>query len=190
MSEPTGAAPADEPAPLFYEQGASWYWLLAGPAAALAMLWVQYSSGYGLQVLMPAVFLFLVSGFLGLQVKAARIHSSVELTEQTLRQGTETIRVDEIVLVYPEPAQLSRRAEKPEGWQSARTLGELTGVPRGRIGIGLRLTGGRTVQAWARWHRGLRAALTPLVQQRAGSFGPDLSDAGADADADGAGPPW
>lgn len=53
-----------------------------------------------------------------------------------------------------------------EQWQSARTLGELAGVPRGRTGIGLRLTGGRTAQAWARNHRGLRAALTALVEGR------------------------
>ncbi|CNK60149.1 conserved transmembrane protein [Mycobacterium tuberculosis] len=53
-------------------------------------------------------------------------------------------------------------------WQTARTLGELNGIPRGRVGIGLRLTGGRTAQAWARRHRHLRDALTPLVQERVG----------------------
>lgn len=160
--------PPDQPAPLFYEPGASWLWVLAGPAAGAALLWIQHSAGYGWQLLMPGVFLALVSGMLALQIKAARIHTSVELTEQTLRQGTETIGVDEIVMVYPEPAQLSRRAQAPEKWQTARTLGELTGVPRGRIGIGLRLTGRRTVQAWARNHRGLRAALTQLVPDPAG----------------------
>ena len=36
-------------------------------------------------------------------MKAARIHVSVELTEDALRQGTETILVREIVKVYPEP---------------------------------------------------------------------------------------
>jgi hypothetical protein len=39
-------------------------------------------------------------------------------------------------------------------------------VPRRRTGIGLKLTEGRTAQAWARRHRHLRAALTPLVQER------------------------
>jgi hypothetical protein len=32
----------------------------------------------------------------------------------------------------------------------------------------LRLTGGRTAQAWARKHRHLRNLLTPLVEERVG----------------------
>ena len=39
-------------------------------------------------------------------------------------------------------------------------------MPKGRTGIGLRLTGGRTAQAWARRHRHLRNLLTPLVEER------------------------
>ena len=119
--------------------------------------------------MVPAIFLVLVSAFVALQVKAARIHASVELTEDALRQGTETILVREIVKVYPEAENNGRSPAKPlEKWQSARALGELVGVPRGRYGIGLKLTGGRTAQAWARRHRHLRAALTPLVQERVG----------------------
>jgi hypothetical protein len=90
------------------------------------------------------------------------------------------------VAVYPEPAQLARRAQLTEKWQQARTLGELNGVPRGRVGIGLRLTGKRTAQAWARNHRGLRAALTPLVQSRAGASGSPALD----TDDDSAGSRW
>ncbi|WP_231991932.1 DUF3093 domain-containing protein [Mycobacterium sp. ACS4331] len=199
--------------PLFSENGASWYWVLAGPASAVAMMLVQMSSGNGVQWVVPIAFLVLVSGFVALQVKAARIHTSVELTRTHLRQGTQTIGVDEIVKVYPappksagrrhydgrivaknnaltnralrqagiDPAELAETAEPEpepvsepdtdqatiEKWQSSRALGELTGVPRGRTGIGLRLTGGRTAQAWARDHKGLRAALTPLVHERA-----------------------
>ncbi len=126
------------------------------------MMAIQLSVGYGLQPLVPSIFLVLVSGFLALQVKAARLHTSVELTAESLRQGTETIRVSDIVRIYP-PATGS---EAPS-WQSARALGELTGVPRGRTGVGLRLTGDRTAQAWARRHRDLRAALTELVDGRA-----------------------
>ncbi|WP_343710752.1 DUF3093 domain-containing protein [Mycobacterium sp.] len=162
------AATQTEPARLFYEPGASWYWVLAGPVSAVSMLLIEKSSGYGWQVGVPLAFLVLVSAFVGVQVKAARIHTSVELTGQSLRQGTETILVAEILQVYPD-------AEHPEGsdgerarWQSARALGELVGVPRGRVGIGLRLTYGRTAQAWARRHRHLRAALTPLVAERGG----------------------
>lgn len=164
-----------KPAPLFHEVGASWYWVLAGPASAVAMLLIEKSSGYGWQVLVPMIFLVTVSGFVGLQVKAARIHTSVELTEQTLRQGTETIRVSEILKVYPDPEHAGS-AKEVERWQSARALGELVGVPRGRVGIGLKLTHGRTAQAWARRHRHLRAALTPLVEERVGRAGPDVDD--------------
>lgn len=192
--------------PLFFESGASWCWVLAGPAAALSMLAIQLSSGAGVQWVVPLSFLVLVSGFVALQVKAARIHTSVELTRETLRQGTQTINVDEIVKVYPEPegggrrhydgrllkknnavtnralrragVDLSDLEDEPEPpapdtdqatvlkWQSSRALGELTGVPRGRTGIGLRLSGGRTAQAWARNQRGLRTALTALLEER------------------------
>jgi hypothetical protein len=108
----------------------------------------------------PGIFLVLVSGFIAIQIKAGRIHTSVELTPEYLRQGVETIRIAEIVKIYPEPSG----SEMPK-WQSARALGELTGVPRGRTGIGLRLTSDRTAQGWARRHRQLRSALTALVDE-------------------------
>jgi len=146
---------------LFYEQGASWLWVLAGPIAAVAMLLIQLSAGYGIQLLIPAIFFLLVTGFVALQVHAARIHTSVELTPTTLREGTERISIDDIVRIYPEPTG----SEAPK-WQSARALGELTGVPKGRTGIGLKLTNDRTAQAWARKHQPLRAALIHLVEER------------------------
>ncbi|CAN3126977.1 DUF3093 domain-containing protein [Mycobacterium sp. smrl_JER01] len=153
--------PADAPEVLFYEQGASWLWVLAGPAAGVAMAMIQMSAGYGIQWLVPGLFFVLVSGFLAIQVKAARIHTSVELTTEKLRQGTEITPTDEIVRIYPE----ATGAETPK-WQYARALGELTGVPRGRTGIGVRLTNDRTAQAWARKHQQLRAALTNLIEER------------------------
>jgi hypothetical protein len=168
--------------PLFAETGASWLWVLSGPAAALAMLLIQITSHSGIQPVVPLAFLVLVSGFVTLQIKAARIHTSVELTSEYLRQGTETIRVAEIVTIYPAPQTSSgpgsyferkylgpvNKEEKKEleKWQSAHALGELNGVPRGRTGIGLKLNRGRTVQAWARNHQRLRAVLTQLVQER------------------------
>jgi hypothetical protein len=157
-----------EPKPLFYEPGASWLWLLAGPLAALSMILVQISSHTGIHLLIPIIFLVMVSLFVGLQVTAARIHTSVELTEDALREGTETILISEIVRIYPEAENSVASGKDLQKWQSARALGELAGVPRGRVGIGLKLTGGRTAQAWARRHRRLRAALTPLVQERVG----------------------
>jgi hypothetical protein len=155
----TEAGPAPEV--LFYEPGATWWWILAGPAAGVAMALIQLSAGYGIQLLVPGIFFVLVTGFLAIQVKAARIHTSVELTPDYLRQGTERIRIDDIVRIYPEPTG----PEEPK-WQSARALGELTGVPRGRKGIGLKLTNDRAAQAWARKHHQLRAALTHLVEER------------------------
>ncbi|MGY4711987.1 DUF3093 domain-containing protein [Mycolicibacterium sp. CBM1] len=158
-----------QPETLFVENGASWYWLLAGPGAGVAMLLIQFKGGVGFQPVVPLIFLVLVSGFLGLQVKAARIHTSVELTRESLRQGTEVTPLSDIVTVFPEPEHSVKSREPLEKWQTSRALGELSGVPRGRTGIGVKLTGGRTAQAWARNHRGLRAALTSLLEDRAAS---------------------
>ncbi|WP_293035205.1 DUF3093 family protein [Mycobacterium sp.] len=155
-----------EPQSLFYEPGSSWWWVASGPAAAAAMILIEIWSGAKVSLVVPAIFLVVVSMFVGLQVKAARIHVSVELTEDALRQGTETILVREIIRVYPEAENHEASGKELARWQSARALGELAGVPRGRIGIGLKLTNGRTAQAWAVRHRRLRAALTPLVQER------------------------
>jgi len=160
VTEPAGDKVV-APEVLFSENGASWLWLLAGPAAGLAMAMIQLSAGYGIQWMVPTLFLVLVSGFLAIQVKAARIHTSVVLTTEKLRQGTEVTLTDDIVRVYPEASG----SETPK-WQYARALGELTGVPRGRTGIGVRLSSDRTAQAWARKHQQLRAALTNLVEER------------------------
>lgn len=155
-----------DPGPLFYEPGASWLWVLSGPAAAVSMILIEMWSGAAISLWVPAIFLVMVSAFISLQIKAARIHVSVELTQDALRQGTETILVREIIKVYPEPENPANSDRELARWQSARALGELFGVPRGRTGIGLKLTGGRTAQAWAKRHRRLRDALTPLVQER------------------------
>jgi hypothetical protein len=172
MMEGVTAGTDTDAAPIFREVGATWYWVLAGPISAAIMLWIEKSNGNGWQVSVPLFFLVVVSSFIALQVKAARLHTSVVLTPQTLRQGTETIKVSEIVKVYPEPESPLAAQKDLERWQSARALGELVGVPKGRTGIGLRLTGGRTAQAWARRHRHLRNALTPLVEERVGSAEP------------------
>jgi hypothetical protein len=183
MRLPMTSARGTKPKPLFYESGASWYWVLAGPLSAASMILIELWSGAGIQLVTPIIFLVMVTAFVALQVKAARIHVSVELTEDALRQGTETILVREIVRVYPEPENREASGKDLARWQSARGLGELVGVPRGRIGIGLKLTGGRTAQAWARRHRHLRAALTPLVQERVEPAGSDATDVDRDDDA-------
>jgi hypothetical protein len=158
--------PLVEQAPLFYEPGGSWYWLLAGPISGLTMLLIQLKGGGGIQLFLPSVFLVLVTGFLWLQVHAARIHTSVELTADSLRQGTEVIPVRTILTVYPEAERKVKSGELLQKWQTSRALGELSGIPRGRKGVGLGLTGERTAQAWARKHGQLREALTLVVEQR------------------------
>ena len=147
---------------LFREPGGTWWWLLAGPAAGLAMALIQVSGGAGWRFGVPTVFMVLVSGFLAIQIKAARIHTSVELTPTTLRQGTELVQIADIVRIFPE----LKRGESEKG-QTYRPFGELSGVPRGRTGIGIKLTDNRSGQAWARKHRTLRQALVSLVEERA-----------------------
>ena len=158
--------PLVEQVSLFYEPGASWYWLLAGPVSGVTMLLIQLKGGGGIQLFVPSVFLVLVTGFLWLQVHAARIHTSVELTADSLRQGTEVIPVRTILTVYPEAERKVKSGELLQKWQTSRALGELSGIPRGRKGVGIKLTGDRTAQAWARKHGQLREALTLVVEQR------------------------
>jgi hypothetical protein len=152
--------------PLFHEVGASWYWVLSGPIAGAVMLGIEINSGLGPRPLVPLAFLLLVGGFVALQVKAARIHTSVTLTADTLKQGTEVLAVDEIKEVYQELPISTKSGLEVHKWQSGRALGELTAVPKGRVGIGMKLHDRRTVQAWARRHGPLREALTQLVEQR------------------------
>lgn len=159
-------ADSDADGVLFYEEGASWRWLLLAPIAAVAMLYIQHGAGMGFQPLVPGFFLVLLSGILYLQVKAARIHTSVELTMESLREGTEVLPLSEIVMVYPETPNAPKSGKEPHKWQEARSIGELNGVPKGRKGIGLKLTGDRTAQAWARDDDALRAELNRLVEGR------------------------
>ncbi len=159
----------EQPAPaiLFAESGASWLWLLSGPAAGLTMLLLQLKGGGGFQPALPLMFLVLVTGFVALQIHAARIHTCVELTTQTLKQGAEITSVASIVGVYPEKQRGleagSTEARTQDKWLESRHMGELSRVPRGRTAVGIGLAGGRTARAWARRHREFRAALTKLV---------------------------
>jgi hypothetical protein len=170
--------PPGTPERLFFENGASWHWLWLGVVGGLVMTFVQSSAGLGFQPVVPLFFLVMMCGFLTVQVRAARIHTSVELTADTLRQGTETLPISEILEVYPEAEYTPRKplfqgmratvkSDEPlQKWQESRSLGEVNGVPKGRTGIGLKLANDRTAQAWARNDEALRAALTKLVADR------------------------
>lgn len=163
---PGSETPPDAAERLFFENGASWHWLWLGVVGGLVMTFVQSSAGLGFRPVVPLFFLVMMCGFLTIQVRAARIHTSVELTADTLRQGTETLPIGEILTVYPEAEHTVKSGGPLQKWQESRSLGELNGVPKGRTGIGLQLANDRTAQAWARDHEALRAELTRLVADR------------------------
>ncbi|MBY4206503.1 hypothetical protein HQO44_08515 [Rhodococcus fascians] len=149
---------------LFHEPGGRWRALLWGPAFCLVVLAVELASGPVIHWFALALFSLLLVGLTYVQLRAARMHVSVELTTRQLRQGTETVDVAEITEIFP-PAEYEDGEYEPKKWETARVLGELSGVPRKRHGIGLRLVGGGLVQAWAKDDDGLRAALETAKQE-------------------------
>lgn len=159
MSRARGGSGAVERS-LFYEPGGRWRTVCYGPILCLLVLLLELATGGRPHWFALTFCAVLIAGFVVVQVIAARTHIGVELTETTLRNGTETLSVSSIAAVLPPMADL-RPGE--ESWENARALGELSEVPRRRTGIGLRRTDGALVRTWARDHRGLRAALTTLV---------------------------
>jgi hypothetical protein len=75
----------------------------------------------------------------------------------------EITELKDILGVYPEPENSVKSGEPLEKWQTSRAFGEVSGIPKGRTAIGVKLSGGRNAQAWARNEGALRAALTELV---------------------------
>lgn len=140
---------------LFYEPGGSWWVVAIGPILIGAVLAMEIA-GPG-QVHWPVIGFFglIIVGFSIVQVVAARRHVTVELTEQTLQQGTRIISLAAIDTIYPE-----NNGPEPREWESARALGELHGVPRRRRGIGVKLANGALAQAWARDVQRFRRELT------------------------------
>ncbi|MBD8505927.1 hypothetical protein HT102_05455 [Hoyosella sp. G463] len=146
------------PALPFEEQGARWRTLLVVPVGCLVGIFVEAFLPGPVHWLAWGIAAVLVALVLAWQIAAARAHVSVYCDEWVLRQGTETIGIDTIAEVLP-PAS---GYEEPDWW-AARALGELPTVPRRRAGIGLRLSDGSTVQAWARDDDALRRVLDELV---------------------------
>lgn len=139
---------------LFHEPGGSWLVALIGPAVLIAVIALEFFGPGPVHWWVWLIFGAVIVGFSCLQVVAARRHVSVTLTETTLQQGAEIIPLKRIAVIYPE-----HTGGDHQDWQSARALGELYGVPRRRTGIGMRLTDGRLVQAWARDSARLRSEL-------------------------------
>ncbi|WP_280238667.1 hypothetical protein [Nocardia abscessus] len=149
---------------LFTEPGARWRAVAYGPILCLAVLALELVTGGAMHWFALLFCAALIAGFVALQVVAGKRHVSVELTPETLRSGTESLPLSSIADVLPERDEDSWDDEE---WESARALGELTGVPRRRTGIGLRLADGSLVQAWAKDHRALRTALTEALERSA-----------------------
>ncbi|MGK8520774.1 hypothetical protein ACRS6B_04080 [Nocardia asteroides] len=149
---------------LFAEPGARWRAVAYGPILCAVVLVLEIVTGGAVHWFALIFCAALIAGFVSLQVVAGRRHVSVELTTETLRSGTESLPLSSIADVLPERDEDSW---DDEDWESARALGELTGVPRRRTGIGLRLADGGLVQAWARDHKALRTALTEAVERSA-----------------------
>ncbi|MCP2299000.1 hypothetical protein SAMN04244553_2859 [Nocardia amikacinitolerans] len=156
---------SDGDAVLFAEPGARWRAVLYGPLLCLLVLVLEMVTSSPVHWFALIFCGALIAAFVALQVVAGRRHVSVELTGSTLRQGAETLPLTGIAGVLPERDEHSWN---DEDWESARALGELSGVPRRRKGIGLRLRDGGLVQAWARDHRGLRTALTAALSSEGG----------------------
>ncbi|MCU1648548.1 MAG: hypothetical protein JWN03_8823 [Nocardia sp.] len=151
---------------LFSEPGARYRTIAYGPVLCGLILVVEVIRGGAVHWFGLVFCGLLLAGFVWLQVIAGKRHISIELTPDTLREGAETLPLSSIAAVLPETDDESWDYED---WESARALGELSGVPRRRKGIGLKLRDGGLVQAWARDHYTLRTELTAAVEQLNGA---------------------
>ncbi|MGC0365454.1 hypothetical protein ABH922_003438 [Rhodococcus sp. 27YEA15] len=159
--------PADDPIEvLYHEPGARLRAVLFGPIFCSIALIVELLTGPVVHWITLPLFAAVLSGLIYVQVIAARRHASVRLTAATLWQGTEEVPLAEIVEIYPEPDD-DAYDDELEPWETARALGELSTIPRRRRGIGLRLSTGGVVQAWAKDDKALRAALVAAVEGNA-----------------------
>ncbi|MGL4304524.1 MAG: hypothetical protein ACRCSF_00075 [Mycobacteriaceae bacterium] len=150
--------------PVICEPGASWKTVAIGPVFCVVILISEWAMELPVHWWVLAILALILAGFSALQIGAARTHTSVLLTKENLRQGTELLAVKRIKKVFPASEDSDAAAHEGYIWQSARALGELTGVPRGRKGIGLKLDDGTVVQAWAKKPEQLRTELVKLVK--------------------------
>lgn len=148
---------------LFVEYGAKWRAMAWGPVFCGLAIAVEIYTGPVVHYVALAVVAVVLMAFTYVQIIAARRHATVILTTSTLTQGTESVAIADIVEVYPEP-DYEANGNKMEKWQASRVLGELSGVPRKRNPVGLKLRGNGLVQAWAKDEETLREQLTTLVE--------------------------
>jgi len=147
---------------LFAEPGGRWRSVAFGPLLCLAGALLELVTRIPVHWLAWALAAPLLAGVTALQVLGARRHGVVGLSTVTLRQGTEELPVANIAEVFDEPGERAWD-DYSFDWEGARALGASLSVPRRHTGIGLKLTDGRLVQAWARDDIALRAALQQVT---------------------------
>jgi hypothetical protein len=162
---------------LFAEPGSRWRVVAYGPLLCLVVLIVELVTGSAVHWLTLPILAALLAAGVSVQVVAARRHTSVELTATTLRNGTETIELGQIVEVLPPREERSWDAQP---WETARSLGELTDVPRRRDAVGLKLRDGMLVRAWARDDATLRAELVGALGGSGDQWPSDSPENGAE----------
>jgi hypothetical protein len=145
---------------LYREPGARWRAVAYGPLLCVVVLIVELATGASVHWITLPVCAAMLAGFVSVQVVAAQNHASVELTTETLRNGTETVPLVDIVEVLPPREDDSWDIEP---WETARSLGELAEAPRRRTAIGLRLSRGELVRAWAKNDEALRRELVTAL---------------------------
>ncbi len=154
---------------LYQEDGVSLRWLALPPLVALAALGTEAAIGGTVHWLAWPVVAVLAELLLGVQLLGGRTHVSVALTREALRCGVESVplaRIAEILPGYvPDDVRRKRGEPDPEAppWTTAPTMGKLHGIPRRRYAVGLALTDGSVVQAWAKNDYALRDVLAPLL---------------------------
>jgi hypothetical protein len=136
---------------LYAEPGSTWRPLAFGPVFALAGAGVEALSG-PVHVVAWLVVGVALCGLTWLWVRTRRQVCRIELSEDTLVQGRESLPTNEIADV-PD-------IDPPVG---ARVLGGAWTVPGKFHEVPLRLTDDTVVIAWAKDPDALRAALRPLV---------------------------
>lgn len=147
--------------PRYAEPGGRWRSVLWGPAFAVAGVVIEAATGSAVHGWVWLAAAVLLGGLTALQVSAARTHTSVALTDDSLRLGRTTLPVGDIAIVHG-PSTRTAFDDPFEPWESAPALGGPS-VPKRRTGVGLTLADGTLVQAWAQRPDDLRAALLAAV---------------------------
>ena len=151
---------------LHAERGASWHTLWLAPALAAVGLASDALMGDGMRWYVWVLAAVVLGAIGAWMIHAAREHTSVYLTRELLTQGQDELPTSEIVKVFPAAPRKRAGDDPPEHWETARALGEISRVPRGRRGVGVQLRRGSLAQAWAKDDDGLRAALAQILEDR------------------------